>query len=129
MFEPRGRYKCNTWQGKFPEQDTGADGYRGTCPVDAYEPNGFGLFNVCGNVWEWCADWFDPTWHTRDAYTPVDPRGPDAPPTGREAFKAQRGGSFLCHDSYCNRYRCSARTGNSPDSATSNAGFRVVRDV
>lgn len=124
-LEPMGRHRCNIWQGKFPEQDTGADGYVGTCPVDAFEPNGYGLYNVSGNVWEWCNDWFDPSHHVRACpETRENPRGP-----GTGTHKVQKGGSFLCHRSYCNRYRVAARTGNTPDSGTSNAGFRCVADV
>ena len=117
QLEPGGRHKCNIWQGKFPDVDTGADGYVGTCPVDAYEPNGFGLHCVAGNVWEWCAEWF---------VGKPDPAVP-RPPT--PTHKLQKGGSFLCHRSYCNRYRVAARTGNTPDSSTANCGFRCVRDV
>jgi sulfatase modifying factor 1 len=125
VLEPLGRHKCNIWQGRFPDENTAADGYVATCPVDAFEPNGHGLFNVSGNVWEWCNDWFSPIWHVEHADTAGDnPRGPDA-----GTHKMQKGGSFLCHRSYCNRYRVAARTGNTPDSSTSNAGFRCVRDV
>ncbi len=122
---PRGGHRCNIWQGKFPERDTAEDGYAGTCPVDAFEPNGFGLHNVSGNVWEWTHDWFDPQWHVADR--PETRDNPFGPETG--THKLQKGGSFLCHRSYCNRYRVAARTGNTPDSSTSNAGFRCVRDV
>jgi formylglycine-generating enzyme len=101
---PGGEHRCNIWQGTFPVRDTAEDGYAGTAPVDAFPPNGFGLHNVAGNVWEWCADWFD------------DSR------TGR----VMRGGSYLCHDSYCNRYRVAARTSNTPDSASGNLGFRTA---
>ena len=121
---PRGRHRCNIWQGKFPDENTCEDGYLGTCPVDAFEPNGHGLHNVAGNVWEWTGDWFDPAWHVEPSdATRHNPRGPA---TG--ARKLQKGGSFLCHHSYCNRYRVAARTGNTPDSTTSNNGFRCVRD-
>jgi formylglycine-generating enzyme len=117
---PGGRHLCNIWQGRFPTHDTGEDGYTGPCPVDAFPPNGFGLYSVTGNVWEWCADWF----HTRFAATPplLDPAGPAS---GK--CKVMKGGSFLCHASYCNRYRVGARTKNTPDSSTSNIGFRCVR--
>ena len=132
-LEPRGRHRCNVFQGRFPERDTAADGYAGTCPVDAFAPNGFGLRNVCGNVWEWCADWFSPDWHAPDRpETRRDPAGPAADAAPRDANgqrrKVQKGGSYLCHRSYCNRYRPGARTANAPDSSTGNAGFRCVRN-
>ena len=121
-LEPAGVHKCNIWQGSFPDRDTAADGFAGTCPVRSYEPNGYGLWCVAGNVWEWVGDWFSPTHHKSAARD--DPRGPDA-----GTAKVMRGGSYLCHASYCNRYRVAARTGNTPDSAATNCGFRCVRDV
>jgi formylglycine-generating enzyme len=120
---PGGQFKCNTWQGVFPKQNTGADGYRWTAPVRAYEPNDWGLYNVCGNVWEWCADWFSPNWH--QAASPETRINPQGPASGER--KLMKGGSFLCHESYCNRYRLAARSSNTPDSATTNCGFRCVR--
>ncbi|PXY36493.1 formylglycine-generating enzyme family protein [Prauserella flavalba] len=104
---PDGEHRCNIWQGRFPVRNTEDDGYAGTAPVDAFRPNGFGLYNTSGNVWEWTAEWFDPD----------------------RTNRAMRGGSYLCHDSYCNRYRVAARTGNTPDSSSGNLGFRVVADV
>ncbi|MFJ7296817.1 formylglycine-generating enzyme family protein [Streptomyces collinus] len=104
---PGGRHRCNIWQGRFPVHNTAEDGYIGTAPVDAYEPNGFGLYNVAGNVWEWCADRFEPG----------------------QVNIAMRGGSYLCHESYCNRYRVAARTKNTPDSSSGNVGFRVAADL
>ena len=109
----------NVWQGDFPAGNTLADGFLGTCPVDAFEPNGFGLHNMTGNVWEWTADWFSPDFHTRDRRT--DPRGR---PSG--THRSTRGGSYLCHHSYCLRYRVSARNALPPDSTTGNVGFRVA---
>ena len=106
-LEPEGRHLCNVWQGSFPDRNTGADGWLGTAPVDAYAPNGFGLHNVSGNVWEWTSSRFA--------------AGADDCVT--------RGGSYLCHASYCNRYRVSARGRNTPDSSTGNTGFRCARDV
>jgi sulfatase modifying factor 1 len=118
-LRPNGEHLCNIWQGEFPAHDTGEDGYAGTCPVDAFPPNGFGLYSITGNTWEWCADWFDATFHrTGNRHNPQGPlQG-----TGR----VMKGGSFLCHKSYCNRYRVAARTSNTPDSSTSNIGFRCA---
>lgn len=119
---PHGKFMCNTWQGQFPNLDSGADGFRGTCPVDAYKPNAFGIYNLCGNVWEWCGDWFHPTYHVN-----ASKDNPKGPPFGDR--KLMKGGSYLCHVSYCNRYRIAARTSNTPDSSTGNCGFRCARDV
>ncbi|AXK33953.1 formylglycine-generating enzyme family protein [Streptomyces armeniacus] len=101
--DPDGEYRMNIWRGSFPDRNTAADGYAGTCPADAFPPNAYGLFNMTGNVWEWCADAFG---------------------TGTRVL---RGGSHLCHESYCLRYRTSARMGNTPDSSSGNTGFRVAR--
>jgi len=121
---PDGEHRCNVWQGAFPERNTGADGYVQTAPVDAFEPNDYGLYNVVGNVWEWCADWFSPDYHTTDDYDPVDPTGPES-----GTSRVMRGGSHLCHRSWCNRYRLGARSKNTPDSSTGNIGFRCVVDA
>ena len=119
---PGGKHLCNIWQGEFPSRDTGEDGYKGPCPVDAFAANGFGLSSMTGNVWEWCGDWFHPDYQvTATRHNPV------GPPRG--TARVMRGGSYLCHDSYCNRYRVAARTSNTPDSSTGNLGFRCVRDV
>jgi formylglycine-generating enzyme required for sulfatase activity len=119
---PEGRHLCNIWQGKFPTHDAAEDGYSAPCPVDAFPPNGYGLYSITGNTWEWCADWFDPEYPL--LATRMNPVGPP-----RGELKSIRGGSYLCHASYCNRYRVAARTCNTPDSATTNMGFRCVRDV
>jgi formylglycine-generating enzyme len=105
---PRGRHRCNIWQGRFPEVNTQEDGYLGTAPVDRYPPNGYGLYNTSGNVWEWTADPFN------------------ALAGGEHEPRAMRGGSYLCHASYCNRYRVAARTSNTPDSSAGNIGFRIA---
>jgi formylglycine-generating enzyme len=117
---PDGEHRCNIWQGRFPTRNTAEDGYVGTCPVDAFPPNGYGLFNVAGNVWEWCTDWWG-TDHSTERI--VDPSGPPDGPA-----RVIRGGSYLCHDSYCHRYRVAARSSNSPDSFSANLGFRCAND-
>nr|WP_310122794.1 formylglycine-generating enzyme family protein [Agrococcus sp. BE272] len=110
---------ANVWQGEFPVRREKVDGPLTTAPVRTFRPNGYGLWQTVGNVWEWCADWFDPAYYRR---SPRDaPRGPEEGTT-----KVMRGGSYLCHDSYCNRYRNAARSSNTPDSSTANIGFRTV---
>jgi len=122
MLRPGGEHRMNVWQGEFPTRNTLADGYLGTAPVGAFPPNGFGIYNMTGNVWEWTADRFSPTWH-------LD--GPRENPTGPASGdrRALRGGSYLCHASYCYRYRVSARMANTPDTCTGNIGFRCARDA
>jgi formylglycine-generating enzyme len=119
---PNGDHGCNIWQGTFPDEDTAEDGFAGSCPVDSFPPNGFGLYSVTGNVWEWCADWF----HASAAGTGEVLKDPSGRADGKS--KVMKGGSFLCHASYCNRYRVAARTSNTPDSSASNIGFRCVRN-
>jgi len=119
---PAGRHMCNIWQGVFPDTDLGEDGFTTVAPADAFPANGFGLHNAVGNTWEWCADYFDPLWHIQA--TRHDPAGP---PTG--ATRVTKGGSYLCHESYCRRYRNAARTGTAPDTSTGHIGFRVARDA
>ncbi|HVT91544.1 MAG TPA: formylglycine-generating enzyme family protein [Bryobacteraceae bacterium] len=119
---PGGKHMCNIWQGTFPDVDLGEDGFTGPSPVDAFPANGYGLFSVSGNTWEWCWDWFHSSFHI--AATRSNPAGPQ-----EGEARVMRGGSYLCHASYCNRYRVAARTSNTPSSATTNIGFRCVRDL
>jgi formylglycine-generating enzyme required for sulfatase activity len=114
-----GTWRCNIWQGVFPSSNTLADGWLTTAPVRSFAPNGYGLWQTVGNVWEWCQDWFAADYYARSPREA--PQGPDS-----GTVRLLRGGSFLCHDSYCNRYRTSARSSNTPDSSMSNAGFRTV---
>nr|WP_235018343.1 formylglycine-generating enzyme family protein [Thermomonospora echinospora] len=127
---PRGQWMCNIWQGTFPTHNTAEDGHVATAPVKSFRPNGFGLWNMVGNVWEWCADTFAAdTYAVRAGQIPVhDPRGPLHDPS-RSAPRVMRGGSFLCHDSYCYRYRVAARSSNTAESAAANIGFRCANDA
>lgn len=118
-LEPGGEHRMNVFQGSFPRHDSGLDGWVGTCPVGSFPPNGFGLHEVTGNVWEWCNDWFEPSY-----YRTTSRRDPTGPANGTS--RVMRGGSYLCHASYCRRYRVDARSANTPDSSTGNIGFRVV---
>jgi formylglycine-generating enzyme required for sulfatase activity len=119
---PGGVHLMNTWQGTFPHENTAEDGHAGTAPVDAYRPNGYGLYNMTGNVWEWVQDRFGPRPPGKLAL--VDPAGPQ-----EGDLRVQRGGSYLCHDSYCNRYQVHSRSANPPDTSTGNLGFRVAASV
>ncbi|KAA8604561.1 serine/threonine protein phosphatase [Salipiger aestuarii] len=119
---PGGAFAMNTWQGSFPDRNTAEDGFTGTAPVEAFAPNGFGLYNTCGNVWEWVRDLYAPR-RPEGPFPLRDPQGPENG-TGR----VQRGGSYLCHESYCDRYHVHSRTRNDPDSSTGNTGFRVAAE-
>lgn len=119
---PNGKHMCNVWQGEFPKINTKEDGYAGTAPAKSFPPNQYGLYNMVGNVWEWCSDWFARSVRARGGR-----RNPKGPKKGE--FRVMRGGSYLCHQSYCNRYRVAARTKNTPDSSSGNIGFRCVMDA
>jgi len=115
-------HHCNIWQGTFPDYNSLDDGYLGTAPAKSFQPNNFSLYNMAGNVWEWCSDWFSNDFHQSGPR--INPKGP---PNGEA--KVMRGGSFLCHHTYCNRYRVAARSSNTIDSSTSNIGFRCVKNA
>lgn len=115
---PKGQHYANLWQGDFPVKNTGDDGYVGTSPVMSFPANGYGLYEMVGNAWEWTADWW--TVH-HPSEVKRNPRGPNS---GTDRVK--KGGSYMCHKSYCYRYRCAARSQNTPDSSASNLGFRCV---
>jgi formylglycine-generating enzyme required for sulfatase activity len=119
---PGGKHLCNIWQGQFPDMDLAEDGYSAVAPAAAFAPNGYGLFTITGNAWEWCSDLFHPNYHATATRS-----NPVGPPEG--AARVLKGGSYLCHQSYCNRYRVAARTSNTPDSSTGNISFRCVRDI
>lgn len=121
-MEPHGVHRMNVWQGAFPRTNTGDDGFLATAPVRSFPPNGFGLYETTGNVWEWTSDFYSAHWHARATErTRVNPAGP---PSG--SARVIRGGSYMCHVSYCNRYRTSGRTSNTPDSSTGHMGFRCA---
>lgn len=114
-----GGWRANIFQGEFPARNSAEDGWATTAPVRNYTPNGYGLWQCVGNVWEWCEDRFDPRYYANSPRT--NPQGPES-----GDVRVLRGGSYLCHISYCNRYRNSARSQNTPDSSMGNAGFRTV---
>ncbi|TNM89011.1 hypothetical protein fugu_005265 [Takifugu bimaculatus] len=117
-LNPKGQHYANLWQGDFPNHNTAEDGYVKTSPVMSFPPNGFGLYDIVGNVWEWTSDWWM-VHHTAEKL-----QNPTGPQSGSD--KVKKGGSYMCHKSYCYRYRCAARSQNTPDSSASNLGFRCV---
>ncbi len=126
---PGGRWLANIWQGRFPNENTLSDGFRGTAPVVSYPPNGYGLHDMAGNVWEWCADWYRPDYYAQSpSQNPPGPETSFDPNEPGVAKKVMRGGSFLCSDVYCTGYRPSARMKSSPDTGLAHTGFRCVKD-
>jgi sulfatase modifying factor 1 len=124
---------ANTWQGKFPNENLQQDGYARTAPVKSFPANRYGLYDMAGNVWEWCSDWYDKMLYQTYAEGSIqdNPKGPDKsrdPSLPYMPLRVQKGGSFLCHDTYCARYRPSARQASSPESGMSHVGIRCVKD-
>jgi formylglycine-generating enzyme len=133
-FRPAGKWMANTWQGRFPLEDTGEDGFKGIAPVGQYPPNGYGLYDMAGNVWQWCSDWYRPDTYgilaasadlNRNPKGPSNGYDPDEPGTPK---RVQRGGSFLCSDQYCARYMVGTRGKGDPDSGSNHVGLRCVKN-
>ena len=135
QLTPGNKAVANTWQGRFPAKDQGEDGYLGTSPVTAFPPNGFGLYDMGGNVWQWCADWYRPDHYAVVAAAGAVARNPQGPGDSLDpqepgaAKRVVRGGSYLCTDQYCARYLVGSRGKAEVSSGTSNLGFRLVQGV
>ncbi|NBQ52377.1 MAG: formylglycine-generating enzyme family protein [Proteobacteria bacterium] len=133
-LKPRGKWAANIWQGDFPMRNLAEDGHSGTSPVKAFPPNGYGLHDMGGNVWQWTSDWYRPDTYQVDSGAGIV-RNPLGPTTSHDPFdpgaakRVQRGGSFLCSDKYCSRYLVGSRGKGAVDSAGSNTGFRCVKDL
>ena len=128
-----GKPKANTWQGEFPAKNLNKNGFLGTAPVKSFPPNAFGLYDMAGNVWEWCSDLYHNDYYKsinkpEGIKNPIGPTKSFDPDEPLVLKRVQRGGSFLCHDSYCSSYRVSARMKSSPDTGLSHTGFRCVKD-
>ncbi|WP_348800253.1 formylglycine-generating enzyme family protein [Flavobacterium adhaerens] len=132
-FKCDGKNMANTFQGKFPEGGIAEDGYQTSSPVKTFPANGYGLYDMIGNVWEWCADWYDSDYYKKidKSKTLDNPKGPEKWYDPSEPYAIKRvtkGGSFLCTDNYCSNFRPAARRGTSYDSGASHIGFRCVQD-
>jgi formylglycine-generating enzyme len=134
-FRPNGKFMANSFQGHFPDKNTGEDGYLATAPVGSFPANGFGLYDTAGNVWEWVSDWYRPDYFRTLAATGGMARNPKGPADSVDPSepgvkkKVMKGGSFLCTDQYCSRYMPGGRGKGEPDSGTNHVGFRCVRDA
>jgi formylglycine-generating enzyme len=134
-FRHGDRAMANTYQGKFPAKDSGGDGFAGIAPVAAFAPNGYGLYDVAGNVWEWVSDWYRPDYYAQLAAAGSiarNPRGPESsfdPAEPGTKKRVQRGGSFLCTDQYCTRYMVGTRGRGETSSGSDHVGFRLVKDA
>ena len=130
-FRPDGKYMANIWTGKFPYLNTKEDGFAGLAPVKSFPPNGYGLYDMAGNAWQWCADWYSASAYAgEDVICCFNPTGPGKSYDPDEPYAIKRvvkGGSFLCNASYCESYRPSARRGETPDTSTCHIGFRCVQ--
>jgi sulfatase modifying factor 1 len=127
-----GKAKANIWNGHFPYENTQTDGFYNIAPVKSFAPNGYQLFDMAGNVWEWTADWYDNSWYSKEKPDVHNPQGPNTPFDAMDPQSPKRvirGGSFMCSDEYCRGYRVSARMKTTPSSGLSNLGFRCARTV